>query len=588
MKARAAIVICLAANASLLFSFSARADSTDDVLEEIRFRIEEKGWRFRVERNRFLEESLVRPVPGSRFARSVPAASKDLGPLKRFLGRTSLPSRFDWRNRDGHSYIGPIRDQERKVCSSCYAFGACAAAEGTYNVARGLFDGNCADFSESFVMWCLGVYGPYAEDMHGCDCGDALRALQAFGRQGLIFESSFPYQTDDPGSCAHWSDETVSFQSWHLLPENDIEAIKTAIMTFGVVLAGIREEAAWDAYAGGVYEDEVENCAHADGAIGHAVSLVGWDDYPPEGGSGCWILRNQYGTGWGEGGYMRISYLSAYVSCRAAYLVYRDPPLDYRVIGSGNYDGDIFGHPEIAVFRPGNGLWAVRGITRFFFGSSGDTPASGDFDGDRTTDAAVFRPATGLWSVRNVTRAYLGSAGDIAVPADYAGGGTCSIGVFRPGAGLWSVRDWTRAHFGIMTDNDSDLPVPFDYDRDGQADLGVFRGTAGLWAFSGVTRFHFGTRGDQPLVGIAESSPAFPAAAVYRAGEWAVRGFTRFSLGSPAFAPVMIADGPSTPPAPPATVYTVFDPGQGLWIQKEGGRFFFGTAGDVPATGAKK
>lgn len=585
MRTTAAILAGIAANACFLCS--ARPSAPDAAIEEIRFKIEEKGWRFRVERNPFFDRSLGRPLSPPLFARPVPPAAQELGPLRRFLGRTSLPPRFDWRDRDGLSYIGPIRDQEKGVCSSCYAFGACAAAEGTYNAARGLTGVDCADFSESFVMWCLGVHGPYGSLLNGCACGDGLWALEAFTRQGVVFESAFPYQTEDPGSCTHWSDETVSFQSWHLLPEGDIEAIKTAIAAFGVVLAGVREDATWDAYAGGVYEDDVSDCANADGQIGHAVSLVGWDDEPPEGGGGCWILRNQFGTDWGEGGYMRISYPSAFVSCRAAYLAYRDPPLGYRVISGSNYDGDIFGLNDIAVFRPSNGLWAVRGITRFFFGSSGDVPASGDFDGDRTTDPAVFRPGSGLWAVRGVTRACLGSAGDIAVPADYAGGGTCSIGIYRPAAGLWAVRDWTRAHFGAMTDTLSDLPVPFDYNRDGRAEIGVYRGMTGLWAFSGVTRFHFGTRGDQPLAGIAQS-PFRPAVAVYRAGAWAVRGITRFSLGGPAGAPVMIADGPSTPPEPPGTVYTVFDPFQGLWLERPGGRFFFGTAGDLPASGSGK
>ncbi|MCX6348295.1 MAG: C1 family peptidase [Candidatus Aureabacteria bacterium] len=287
----------------------------DDTIEEIRFKIEENGWRFRVERNRFFDSFRERQSSRPLFAGPVPAAAREMGPLRRFLGRVSLPSRFDWRNRGGHSYIGPIRDQQIP-CSSCYAFGSCAAAEGTYNLARGRYDENCADFSESFVMWCLGVHGPYGSLLNGCSCGDPLWALQAMTRQGVCFEASFTYQTDDPGSCAHWSDETIAFQSWHLLPENDVAAIKTAIMTFGVVLAGVAQTAAWDAYAGGVYEDGVADCVNADGQIGHAVSLVGWDDDPPEGGGGCWILRNQFGTDWGEDGYMRISYLSAYVSCR--------------------------------------------------------------------------------------------------------------------------------------------------------------------------------------------------------------------------------------------------------------------------------
>ncbi|MFH1038195.1 MAG: hypothetical protein V1789_05940, partial [PVC group bacterium] len=57
------------------------------------------------------------------------------------------------------------------------------------------------------------------------------------------------------------------------------------------------------------------------------------------------------------------------------------------ILDSGDYDGDSTS--DIAVFRKSSGLWAVKGVTRVYFGTGSDTPASGDFDGDGRTDLAL-------------------------------------------------------------------------------------------------------------------------------------------------------------------------------------------------------
>jgi len=79
-----------------------------------------------------------------------------------------------------------------------------------------------------------------------------------------------------------------------------------------------------------------------------------------------------------------------------------------------------------------------------------------DFDGDGTNDIGVFRPSAGLWAIRGVTRVYFGGSGDDPVPGDYNGDGVVDIGLFRPSAGLWAVKDVTRAYFG----GSSDEPIP--------------------------------------------------------------------------------------------------------------------------------
>ncbi len=89
------------------------------------------------------------------------------------------------------------------------------------------------------------------------------------------------------------------------------------------------------------------------------------------------------------------------------------PTPEYLVLDSGDYDGD--GITDVSIFRSSNGLWAIKGLTRIYFGSNGDSPVTGNFAGDMLDEFGIFRPSAGLWAVRGISRVYFGSNGDIPV-----------------------------------------------------------------------------------------------------------------------------------------------------------------------------
>jgi len=70
---------------------------------------------------------------------------------------------------------------------------------------------------------------------------------------------------------------------------------------------------------------------------------------------------------------------------------------------------------DIAVFRPASGLWAVRRYTQFYLGADGDSPVTGDFDGNSLDDIGILRGTPGLWTIKKISRAYFGRTGDIPV-----------------------------------------------------------------------------------------------------------------------------------------------------------------------------
>ncbi len=298
-----------------------------DTLKDLRHKIGNNRYDFTVDHNWVYD---MRPEMKEKFFSRRPSlfprladVSEDIGPLARHLGK-QLPSQFDWRDYGGHSYIGPIRDQG--YCGSCYAFAACAAAEGTYNWSTGKYDDNCADFSESYIIWCLGRLPEYSNHFFGCSGADYdYYEVEAHTVEGVCSEEDFPYTINDPGSCTHWEDQTTVFTSWHRIPCNDIDAIKTAIMTYGVVDAAVYAGGAFQAYNSGIYEDSNTSCYSSPcyyTPTNHAIALVGWNDNGDPENNGYWILRNSWGTSWGEDGYMRIKYRAALVACEVVYVVY--------------------------------------------------------------------------------------------------------------------------------------------------------------------------------------------------------------------------------------------------------------------------
>jgi len=234
-----------------------------------------------------------------------PIASPNLG----------LPEAFNWCDNGGCT---PIRNQG--ACGSCWAFGTVAPLESNIKIKNGVEE----NLAEQYLVscntngWsCDG--GWWAHDYHWW------KMPPSESEAGAVLEEEFPYQADDVPCCGPCPfSHPYELDSWNWVGEGSgvppVADLKQAIYTYGPVSAAICAGSAFGSYGGGIFETD-ETCAFN---VNHAVVLVGWDDN--QGTNGVWILRNSWGTGWGESGYMRIGYEVSNVGYSANYIVYTPGP----------------------------------------------------------------------------------------------------------------------------------------------------------------------------------------------------------------------------------------------------------------------
>jgi C1A family cysteine protease len=335
-------------------------------LDQIREEIEANGWSFTVDHNWVYD--LPDQAKEKMFAPKRKGMGKAVPELSiPVLPKSALPPAWDWRDVEGHSYVSPVRNQG--ACGSCYAFSATGVAESLFMIAEEL-PGTNVDLSESYLMFCLSAfYGGF----YGCNGASYdYEEMEALVTHGTVDEACYPYDqglTSDCGAACEQPSLQIQLAGWGRIPCNDTDAIKTAIVTYGPVNAAVFVSDAFQAYSGGVYNDLRTSCPEAPcyyTATNHAIMLVGWDDADQ-----AWILRNSWGGGWGESGYMRIAYTAARVACEAVYANYGQPA-PFQMLQPAN--GTLLSSPPTFYWTKGSyDLFRLTWVLPFF-GMSGYVP----------------------------------------------------------------------------------------------------------------------------------------------------------------------------------------------------------------------
>jgi len=212
--------------------------------------------------------------------------------------RWGLPERVDWREK---GVVTPAKDQGQ--CGSCWTFASTEALESSVALATG----HLMTLSEQQILDCT-PNPKHCGGTGGCQGGIVQIAYDKINEYGgLSGEWQYPYlsYTGTDQKCAFLPAMVESRSSYrgkiayNELPINDAQSLMAAVASLGPVAVSV-DASEWHLYQGGVFDA----CNQDKPDIDHAVVLVGYGTDDAEGD--YWLVRNSWGAGWGEDGYIRV------------------------------------------------------------------------------------------------------------------------------------------------------------------------------------------------------------------------------------------------------------------------------------------
>jgi len=195
------------------------------------------------------------------------------------------PASVDWRAKGA---VTPIKNQQQ--CGSCWAFSTTGSVEGAAAIASG----KLVSLSEQQLVDCSGAQGN-----QGCEGGLMDQAFQyIISNNGITTEQNYPYTAQD-GTC---NNQAASQVATTITGYTDVasmnETALVAAVAIGPVSVAIEaDQACFQFYSSGILNDP--SCGTN---LDHGVLAVGYDQ-----SGGYWIVKNSWGTSWGESGYVQIA-----------------------------------------------------------------------------------------------------------------------------------------------------------------------------------------------------------------------------------------------------------------------------------------
>ncbi|KAL6574076.1 hypothetical protein OROHE_001618 [Orobanche hederae] len=219
---------------------------------------------------------------------------------------SDLPESLDWREEGA---VTPIKNQgdcglkDKSIRNaslkkmqgegSCWAFSAVAAVEGTNQINTG----QLVSLSEQELVDCVGIRDIHT-DCHGGRKEEAFEFIQRNG--GITTEPDYPY-TGVGGICdtRKASDVAVQISGYEAVPANDETALLRAVAGQPVSVSVDASSFEFRSYESGVF---VGGCGTQ---LNHDFTVVGYGSRSSD-GIKYWLVKNSWGVGWGEEGYMRM------------------------------------------------------------------------------------------------------------------------------------------------------------------------------------------------------------------------------------------------------------------------------------------
>ena len=248
----------------------------------------------------FLQAAAIKPE--LRIGSIQGLGAGEAAPLAGGLGLAMV----DWRNRWGWPWITTIRDQNG--CEACWLFAAVALVESMVRIEH--------------CVWPWYSEGDGHKGMHAtcCQCGNAENALDWIKNNALADPGCFAWPVTSSGCSGCGGTGGAPYDAVAYTPTSDrsgrsvripaythagsVSDQKTWLDTVGPLVCGLTVWTDFFYYGSGVYHKQAMvggNPNKVEG--GHVMLVVGYDDT-----LNCWIVKNSWGTGWGDGGFGKIGY----------------------------------------------------------------------------------------------------------------------------------------------------------------------------------------------------------------------------------------------------------------------------------------
>ncbi|KAJ1690372.1 hypothetical protein LUZ63_014527 [Rhynchospora breviuscula] len=193
------------------------------------------------------------------------------------------PSSIDWRSRGA---VTSVKDQGK--CGSCWAFVTADAIEGITKITKGILP----TLSEQELIDCV-------SECKGCNGGRPDTAFKWVTKNGgLTNEADYPYKANN-GICdaTKVKDFAAAITGYENVPSGNETALMNAVANQPVTVAIDSAGLFFQFYQSGIFRGP---CGKN---LDHVMTVVG---YGGDGLNKYWIVRNSWGTSWGENGYVRI------------------------------------------------------------------------------------------------------------------------------------------------------------------------------------------------------------------------------------------------------------------------------------------
>ena len=207
-----------------------------------------------------------------------------------YRGPSDFPEVYDMRDS---SWLTPVKSQS---AGGCWAYSTMGAVESRLLV----LDSGTYNLSDNNLKYCH-KYIPERSTN-----GNHWMSSAYFARRSgpyLETEDPYPGGTSGPENCPNDLSAQFYIHQSRYPPSQDINTMKQTVLDWGAVWSLL--------YYNSTYLNLTDNTYYYSSTheVNHAGCVVGWDDnISTAGGTGAWIVRNTYGSGWADNGYYYISY----------------------------------------------------------------------------------------------------------------------------------------------------------------------------------------------------------------------------------------------------------------------------------------